>query len=102
MAKLVYDENGRLLFTKEMKQEYTILMPQMLPIHFGMFMCLTLCLGGLTPPVGLCLITPSRIVDVDIDKMFPDLLWCIGIYVLVIALVAVFPGLATWLPSMMA
>ena len=37
MAKLVYDENGRLLFTKEMKQEYTILMPQMLPIHFGMF-----------------------------------------------------------------
>ena len=37
MAKLVYHENGRLLFTKEMKQEYTILMPQMLPIHFGMF-----------------------------------------------------------------
>ena len=72
------------------------------PIHFGMFMCLTLCLGGLTPPGGLCLITTSRIVDVDIDKMFPDLLWCIGIYVLVIALVAVFPGLATWLPSMMA
>ena len=37
MAKLVYDEDGRLLFTKEMKKEYTILMPQMLPIHFGMF-----------------------------------------------------------------
>ena len=37
MAKLVYDDNGRLLFTKEMKEEYTILMPQMLPIHFGMF-----------------------------------------------------------------
>ncbi len=37
MAELVYDENGRLLFTKEMKEEYTILMPQMLPIHFGMF-----------------------------------------------------------------
>ncbi len=37
MAQLVYDETGRLLFTKEMKEEYTILMPQMLPIHFGMF-----------------------------------------------------------------
>ena len=36
MAKLVYDETGRLLFTKEMKQEYTLLMPQMLPVHFGM------------------------------------------------------------------
>ena len=37
MAKLEYHESGRLLFTKEMKKEYTILMPQMLPIHFGMF-----------------------------------------------------------------
>ena len=37
MAELVYDKTGRLLFTKEMKEEYTILIPQMLPIHFGMF-----------------------------------------------------------------
>ncbi|MBE6972667.1 MAG: 2-hydroxyglutaryl-CoA dehydratase [Ruminococcaceae bacterium] len=37
MAQLIYDETGRLLFTREMKEEYTILMPQMLPVHFGMF-----------------------------------------------------------------
>ncbi len=37
MAKLCYDASGRLLFTEEMKKEYTIFMPQMLPIHFGMF-----------------------------------------------------------------
>ena len=36
MAKLVYNEQGRLLFTEEMKQEYTLLMPQMLPVHFTM------------------------------------------------------------------
>ncbi len=36
MAELVYDSNGRLLFTKEMKEEYTLLVPQMLPIHFAM------------------------------------------------------------------
>lgn len=34
MAQLVYDSEGRLLFTEEMKREYTILMPMMLPIHF--------------------------------------------------------------------
>ncbi len=45
MAELVYNENGRLLFTKEMKEEYTILMPQMLPIHFGMFRQLLLLEG---------------------------------------------------------
>lgn len=34
MAELQYDKNGRLLFTKEMKKDYTILMPMMLPVHF--------------------------------------------------------------------
>ena len=36
MAQLVYDKTGRLLFTKEMKQEYTLLAPQMLPMHFDL------------------------------------------------------------------
>ncbi len=36
MAELVYDKTGRLLFTKEMKREYTILFPTMLPVHFGL------------------------------------------------------------------
>jgi len=31
MAELVYDKNGRLLFTEEMRKEYTLLMPTMLP-----------------------------------------------------------------------
>lgn len=38
MAKLEYAEDGRLLFTKEMKQEgYTLLAPNMLPTHFKLF-----------------------------------------------------------------
>ena len=36
MAELIYDKTGRLLFTEEMKKEYTLLVPQMLPIHFSM------------------------------------------------------------------
>ncbi|MDR0489648.1 MAG: 2-hydroxyacyl-CoA dehydratase [Oscillospiraceae bacterium] len=36
MSELVYDKSGRLLFTKEMKREYTLLMPQMLPVTFTM------------------------------------------------------------------
>ena len=36
MAELVYDKTGRLLFTKEMKKEYTLLVPLMLPDHFAM------------------------------------------------------------------
>lgn len=35
MAKLVYDKDGRIIFTKEMKKEYTILLPMMAKIHFS-------------------------------------------------------------------
>lgn len=35
MAKLMYDKTGRLLFTKEMKEEYTILLPMMAKTHFN-------------------------------------------------------------------
>ncbi len=45
MAKLEYDKDGRLLFTREMREEYTILMPQMLPVHFGMFQQLLILEG---------------------------------------------------------
>lgn len=34
MTKHKYTKDGRLLFTKDMKKEYTILMPMMMPIHF--------------------------------------------------------------------
>lgn len=36
MAELTYDKTGRLLFTKEMKDEYTILFPMMAPVHFNL------------------------------------------------------------------
>ncbi|MFA9379954.1 MAG: 2-hydroxyglutaryl-CoA dehydratase [Acetanaerobacterium sp.] len=34
MAQLKRDKSGRLLFTKEMRRDYTILIPMMAPIHF--------------------------------------------------------------------
>lgn len=36
MAELKYAPDGRVLFTEEMRDTYTILLPQMLPIHFEM------------------------------------------------------------------
>lgn len=36
MAELKYDKTGRLMFTKEMKKDYTILAPMMAPIHFNL------------------------------------------------------------------
>ena len=35
MEERIRDKRGRILFTKEMKEKHTILIPMMLPIHFG-------------------------------------------------------------------
>lgn len=37
MATLKYSDTGRVLFTEEMKKEYTILIPSMAPYHFRYF-----------------------------------------------------------------
>ncbi len=43
--QLHYSKDGRLLFDKEMKKDYTVLIPNMLPIHFKLI-CNTLNLFG--------------------------------------------------------
>ena len=38
MAEIVRDKTGRVLFTKQMREEgYAILAPNMLPVHFKLF-----------------------------------------------------------------
>lgn len=70
MAKLVYDKEGRLLFTKEMAAEYTVLVPQMLPIHFE-FITKALSLGGLN--VEVLNTTHRGIIDAGLKHVHNDI-----------------------------
>lgn len=79
MAELIYNEQGRLLFTEEMRKEYTILIPQMLPIHFAM---LERIFNNNGYKVRLLTSTGRKIIDeglenVHNDTCYPALL-CIG------------------------
>ena len=79
MAELIYNEQGRLLFTEEMRKEYTILIPQMLPIHFAM---LERIFNNNGYKVKLLTSTGRKIIDeglenVHNDTCYPALL-CIG------------------------
>ena len=76
MAELVYDKTGRLLFTKEMKQEYTLLVPQMLPMHFAMLVRVMQTMGY---KVEMLNTTGKSIVDagqkyVHNDACYPAIL----------------------------
>lgn len=70
MAELKYDKTGRLLFTKEMKEEYTILVPQMLPIHFE-FVVSALRLDGYN--IDLIKTTHRGIVEQGLKHVHNDI-----------------------------
>src|SRR5690606_27765474 len=66
------------------------------PVQFGVIMILNLAIGGLTPPLGVCLFTAARILRIDISQTFPHLLYVIATMVVGLLIVILFPGVVTW------
>lgn len=68
-------------------------------IHFAMVVSLNLMLGMVTPPVGMLLFVVSAVgkepIDAIVWESIPFVLWMAAL----IILVALFPPLVTWLPS---
>ncbi len=71
------------------------------PVHFGLFTCLTLALGLITPPVGLCLFVSSSIAGVPVQRVFKAAIPYFIAMLMVLALVTYVPGIFLWLPDMM-
>lgn len=70
------------------------------PYHMGIVIVLTLAIGLITPPYGLCLLIAADIAKISVIKAMRAM---IPFYVLsfLVVMVAVFlPGLMLWLPKM--
>jgi TRAP-type transport system large permease protein len=69
-------------------------------LQFSMFVILTLTLGLITPPVGVCLFVACRIGDIRVwslvKAVFPFLIAELAVVVLII----LFPGLSSFLPGL--
>ena len=72
------------------------------PIHFGLVLVLTGGLGLVTPPVGSVLFIGTAIGKITIAQSMRTIwpFWLAGLAVLLV--VAFFPGLSLWLPSVLA
>jgi TRAP-type transport system large permease protein len=70
------------------------------PLQFAMLMVLTLTLGLITPPVGVCLFVACRIGNLPISRLVralaPFFIAQLGVVILII----LFPGLSSWLPGL--
>lgn len=71
------------------------------PLHFAILMIVTLNIANVTPPVGMTLMTASRIANVPYERAIVASLPFYASFVVVIVLLALFPALSTWIPSLL-
>jgi tripartite ATP-independent transporter DctM subunit len=87
-----------------------ILIPVLVPVvsavgidlvHFGLVMVFNLCLGLLTPPVGILLYICANFAEIKIEELVRELMPFFTAGVVVLLLITVFPQTVLWLPQIL-
>ncbi|NHQ75311.1 TRAP transporter large permease [Roseovarius gahaiensis] len=68
--------------------------------QFGVIVVVNLCLGLITPPIGLCLNVACKIGNVPLEKSLPDVIPFLGVGVLLLVALSLFPSLTLIIPSL--
>lgn len=71
------------------------------PIHLGIITVMTLAIGLVTPPYGLCLLLAGKIGNLSIERSFVAIAPYITIVLFVLILVAFFPSIAFYIPELL-
>lgn len=73
------------------------------PLAFGIAMIIAIQIGTVTPPLGMSLFVMRKYVpqEVPMKTIYTAVIPFLSSDIIVIALVLVFPALATWLPSIL-
>lgn len=71
------------------------------PVHMGVMVVFNVLVGFVTPPVGLCLFVIAGVTGRPMEKIAVKALPMIGIALIVLALIALFPEISLFLPKIM-
>lgn len=71
-------------------------------LTFGIVMSFNLCIGLVTPPVGLCLLISNQIAETSLSRTLKAILPTLLISIVVLMLITFIPALTTWLPGFLA
>lgn len=72
------------------------------PVLLGLITIMTLAIGLITPPYGLCLLLAAKIGDLSIEKSFRSVIPFIAVILVVLVFVAFFPNVAFYLPKLIS
>ncbi len=69
------------------------------PVHLGIVIVVTMGLGLVTPPYGLCLLLACQIGRIKLQKVMPTMLVFIAVNIVIVLLILLFPDLSLWIPK---
>ncbi|MFN9773040.1 MAG: TRAP transporter large permease [Burkholderiales bacterium] len=70
------------------------------PVHFGVVLVTNLTIAGVTPPVGQMMFISSQVLKVPMDDYTVEVLPFLGVMMLLLVALSVFPQLTLWLPNL--
>lgn len=70
-------------------------------IHFGAVMVIAMCVGLITPPLGVCIFTVCGVGNVKFENVVKEIWPYIIIDIIVILLLVYFPGITLTLPRLL-
>ncbi len=70
------------------------------PIHVGLVVVMTLAMGLITPPYGLCLLLACAIGRERVSRVMPQMLVFYGLFLAVLLLIILVPGISLLLPRL--
>lgn len=71
------------------------------PVQYGIIATVSVSIGLVTPPYGLCLFLASTIGGIEVEDALADTMLLIGVMLLILILLIVFPQITLFLPSVL-
>lgn len=71
------------------------------PTHLGVLVVVNLCLGLITPPIGLCLAVACKIGGIPLEKSVRDILPFVLLGIGFLLLLTLVPAITLWLPNLL-
>ncbi|MDF1511298.1 TRAP transporter large permease [Robertmurraya sp. DFI.2.37] len=71
------------------------------PVHFGILMMTLVTMGGMTPPVGVTMYTVCSLTNVSVEEYVKESWPFMAGVILLVAILALFPQIVTFLPDLL-
>ena len=71
------------------------------PLHFGIIVCINICIGTLTPPFGVCLFVASGLTGIPLEKIARRTLPFLAILLAILFILTYLPSVTLFLPNLL-